>query len=296
VYTLLLLRPQYTCALSSKEQFAELSFCAGMPCRYGTANVTSIGELVSALDEAGYLAVDTAESYYNEAEIGKGLDLSTSARPFITSKVWQHNHAAEHVRAACEKSLADLGVDQIDLYLVHWMPSFDHSTGFRADPSDPDSRVPPVVTPEPPIEETWGAMEALLKEGKVRAIGVANCNIPMLEKILSFCEVAPMVNQCELHPLFAQHELVSYCTAHGCRMTAYSPLGSASGVQDILKNSVLNGIAEETGRTVAQVALRWQVQRGVVVIPKSVRCAQSDYSPADIPLLPHLHDLTIGFR
>jgi diketogulonate reductase-like aldo/keto reductase len=122
-------------------------------------------------------------------------------------------------------------------------------------------------------------MEALLKEGKVRAIGVANCNIPMLEKILSFCEVAPMVNQCELHPLFAQHELVSYCTARGCRMTAYSPLGSASGVQDILKNSVLNSIAEETGRTVAQVALRWQVQRGVVVIPKSVRYRRNDPMP-----------------
>ena len=139
-------------------------------------------------------------------EIGEGLKLAKGARPFLTSKVWQHNHAAEHVHAACEKTLGDLGVDVIDLYLVHWMPSFDHTTGFRADPSDPDSRIPPVVVDDIPIEETWGAMEALLAEGKVRAIGVANCNIPMLEKILSFCKIAPMVNQCELHPLFAQHE------------------------------------------------------------------------------------------
>ena len=148
-------------------------------------------------------------------------------------------------------------------------------TGFRSDPADPDSRVvPPVVVDTPPFEETWAEMEALLAEGKVKAIGVANCNIPMLKKILSFCTVAPMVNQCELHPLFAQHELVAFCTSKGCRMTAYSPLCSASGVQEIIQSPVLNEIATEAGRTVAQVALRWQVQRGVVVIPKSVKVSR----------------------
>ena len=196
--------------------------------------------------EVGYRSIDTAKVYGNEVGVGKAIANSGIPRDqlFITTKVWNADHGYENTIKAFEASLERLGLDYVDLYLIHWpMPKFDQYV------------------------ETYKALEKLYKDGRVKAIGVCNFDIEHLERILKECEVVPVINQVEYHPYLQQKELKEFCEQHQIKLEAYSPLMNG---RDILQDEVIKGLAEQYGKTPAQIILRWHLQSGVIVIPKSV--------------------------
>ncbi len=238
-----------------------------------------------ALAEAGYEHIDCAAIYKNEAEIGNsfkevfGGGVRKREDVFITSKLWNTEHKASHVRKACEATLADLKLDYLDLYLMHWgiaIPPND------APPTNPFGRWTEqldekgfLITESISVRETWEAMEELVKAGLVKAIGVANFTGPMLVDLLSYAELKPAVNQVELHPYLQQAELVQFCQYKGITVTAYSPLGSPGNYREkgfpiIVEDPVIVEIAKKHNKQPAQVLIRWGIQRGTVVIPKSI--------------------------
>lgn len=194
--------------------------------------------------EVGYRSIDTAAIYENEEGVGQGIRESGVPREeiFVTSKVWNSDQGYESTLQAFQATLDRLGLDYLDLYLIHW----------------------PV---EGKYKETWKALEHLYKEGKVRAIGVSNFHIHHLEDLMKDAEIKPMVNQVELHPRLAQKELREYCEKHGIQMEAWSPLMQGK----LLDNEVLVEIGEKYGKTPAQVILRWDLQSGIITIPKSIK-------------------------
>jgi diketogulonate reductase-like aldo/keto reductase len=201
-------------------------------------------EAVRVALELGYRHVDTARAYGNEPDVAQGIAESGVPRSevFVTTKLWNSDHGYDETLRACDASLARLGVEQVDLYLVHWPVQ-----GLR--------------------HHTWRAMERLKADGKARAIGVSNFTVRHLEELLAAAREPPAVNQVELHPFLAQPELVSWCASHGVVVEAYAPLVKARRMDD----PVLRRVAAKHGRTVAQVLVRWSLQHGFVVIPKSVR-------------------------
>ncbi|MFS0782620.1 aldo/keto reductase [Bacillus sp. 1P06AnD] len=194
-----------------------------------------------AIDE-GYRAIDTASMYKNEKEVGEAIKQCNVPREdlFITTKVWNSDQGYESTLAAFDKSLEALGLDYVDLYLIHW----------------------PV---KGKYKETWKALEKIYRGGKAKAIGVCNFQPHHLEDLMSAAEVKPMVNQVELHPLLSQEEVRDYCSKHDMKVIAWAPLGHGS----VLENPTLKRIADKHGKTTAQITLRWDLQNGVLVIPKS---------------------------
>ncbi len=188
----------------------------------------------------GYRHIDTAEMYENEDAIGRAIASVDRAELFLTSKVWPDHLHAEDVRYACESSLKRLNTDYLDLYLIHW----------------PNRSVP--------IEETVGALRRLVDDGRIRAWGVSNFTRGHLDDLRRLGSTVA-VNQVELHPFFNQQVLAGYCADNGVPITAYRPLGKGRVNHD----HVLSGIALRHGRSPAQVALRWIVQRGHLAIPRS---------------------------
>ena len=199
---------------------------------------------VKAAIKAGYRSIDTAAFYKNEEGVGQGIKEAGVPREelFITTKVWNTDQGYESTLAAFNESLKKLDLDYIDLYLVHW----------------------PV---KGKYKETWKALETLYKEEKVRAIGVCNFQIHHLEDLLADAEIAPMVNQVECHPRLTQKELLSYCQEHNIQLEAWSPLGRGK----MLEEPTLKELAAKYNKTVAQIILRWDLQCGIVTIPKSVK-------------------------
>lgn len=200
--------------------------------------------------QSGYRHIDAAAVYGNEVSVGKGIAESGVAREelFITSKVWNTERGYEKTMAAFEKTLADLQLDYLDLYLIHWPASpsqFENWNELNLG--------------------TWKAMTELYKAGRIRAIGVSNFLEHHLAPLLE-TEVKPMVNQIEFHPGLMQAELVAHCRQHGMLIEAYSPLGTGR----MLQNETLKAIAEKYGRSVAQVCIRWVLQNGVLPLPKSI--------------------------
>ncbi len=193
--------------------------------------------------EIGYRHVDTAALYENEADVGKAVRASGVAREsvFITTKVWNSDQGYTRALKAFDASRRKLGVDVVDLYLIHW----------------------PIKGMFP---DTWKALEKLYADGKVRAIGVSNFLIHHMDALLKGCSVTPAVNQVEFHPLLVQKDLLDYNAARGIRHEAWAPLTRGR----IFNHPVLRSIAEKHGRTPAQVIIRWDLQLGVVTIPKSV--------------------------
>jgi methylglyoxal/glyoxal reductase len=199
---------------------------------------------IKAAIKAGYRSIDTAALYQNEESVGQAIKESGVSREelFITTKVWNEDQRNDSVLEAFETSIQKLGLDYIDLYLIHW----------------------PV---KEKYKQTWKVLEQLYKEGRIRAIGVSNFQIHHLEDLLSIAEIKPMVNQVELHPLLAQPELRDYCKKQEIQIEAWAPLGQGR----LLEHPVLKEIAAKHNKTTAQVILRWDIQNGIVTIPKSIK-------------------------
>ena len=217
----------------------------------GVFKVEEGPELVNAVKVAikhGYRSIDTAAIYENEEGVGQGIreglkEAGISREDlFVTSKVWNADLGYESTIAAYEKSLKKLGLEYLDLYLIHW----------------------PV---EGKYKEAWRALETLYKEGKVKAIGVSNFQIHHLKDLMEDAEVKPMVNQVECHPRLTQKEVQAFCKEQGIQLEAWSPLMQG----ELLDNEVLQAIATKHGKSVAQVILRWDLQNGIVTIPKSTK-------------------------
>ncbi|CAO3680619.1 hypothetical protein G6F70_006370 [Rhizopus microsporus] len=220
--------------------------------------------------KAGYKHFDTAYSYQTEDSLAKAIKESGIPREelFITTKLWQNFHEPQHVGPVFERSLKNLETDYVDLYLMHFPMSWKFTGYEYEDFKDLEN---PEVT-NVPIIDTWRAMEQLVKSGKARSIGVSNFTIPMLEELLSQCEIPPAVNQVELHPYLPQEDLVEYCKKKNIVLTAYSPLGNPgyrNNMINIFDHPTVLKLAEKYNKTPVQVILNYGINRGYAVIPKS---------------------------
>jgi len=212
----------------------------------GVYKMTERDETLQAIDKAlkvGYRAIDTASLYGNEAEVGEAIRHSGIKREdiFVTTKVWNSDQGYDATLRAFEVSLKKLNMDYLDLYLTHW------------------------AVPET-FEETYRAIERLYDEKLLRATGVSNHHEHHLEKLLAKANIAPMVNQVELHPYLQQDALKAFCAEHGIAVTAWSPLGRGG----VLDNPTILEIAQALGKSAAQIVLRWHLQKDTLIIPKSV--------------------------
>jgi diketogulonate reductase-like aldo/keto reductase len=205
---------------------------------------TEVIESVKSAIKHGYISIDTAAIYNNEEGVGQAIKESGVSRDelFITSKVWNSDQGYESTLQAFETSLTKLGLDYLDLYLIHWPGKNKY-------------------------KETWRALEKLYRDGRVRAIGVSNFQIHHLQDLMSEATIKPMVNQVEYHPHLTQKELHNFCKQEKIQLEAWSPLKRGQ----LLDDSTIQEIAEKHQKTIAQIILRWDLQNEVVTIPKSIR-------------------------
>ncbi|MBA2471027.1 MAG: aldo/keto reductase [Pseudonocardiales bacterium] len=205
--------------------------------------------VVSTALETGYRSIDTAAAYQNEEGVGRAVASCGLAREdvFVTTKLWNSDHGYDQALRAFDASAGRLGLDTVDLYLIHW----------------------PVPTADRYVE-TWKALEKLAADGRVRAIGVSNFTVEHLRRLFAETGTVPAVNQVELHPQFQQTELCAEHTEHGIATEAWSPLGQGAALSD----ATITRLAKRHGVTPAQVVLRWHLQVGNIVIPKSVTPAR----------------------
>jgi diketogulonate reductase-like aldo/keto reductase len=209
---------------------------------------TELVEAVKAAVKHGYRSIDTAAVYANETSVGQGIREALAETGlnredlFVTSKVWNADLGYESTLAAYETSLKKLGLDYLDLYLIHW----------------------PVADK---YKEAWRALEKLYNDGRVKSIGVSNFQVHHLEDLMKDAETTPVINQVEFHPLLNQKELRNFTKKHNIQLEAWSPLMQG----ELLDHPLLKEIADKYGKSIAQVILRWDIQHGVVTIPKSTK-------------------------
>ena len=239
------------------------------------------GEVYHAVREAiriGYRHIDCAAVYANEAEIGQALEDTMQEGEvkreelWITSKLWNTAHRRQQVRPALEKTLHDLRLDYLDLYLAHWPVALKEHAPFPYRAEDL------ISLDEIPMTETWEGMEECLTSGLTRHIGVSNFSISKLKALKYSAVYAPEMNQIELQPLLQQNDMLDFCKKEGIHLTAYSPLGSRDrsaffkdpNEPDLFENPVIKKVAAQNHCTPAQILIAWALQRGTAVIPKSV--------------------------
>lgn len=227
------------------ENFKILSNGVKMPSigfgTYKSGNDEETAKIIKYALEIGYRQIDTASFYGNEVGIGNGIKESRINREdiFLVTKLWNDDHGYDKTIEAFNKSLERLQVNYIDLYLVHW--------------------------PNKLNSETWKAFEYLYKTGKVKAIGVCNFKIGHLEELKKTAEIMPMVNQIEIHPQSSKNDMLSYCKENNIQLVAWSPIMRGK----LFSNNLMIDLAEKYKKTIAQIILRWHVQRGIIPIPKS---------------------------
>lgn len=238
---------------------------------------------------AGYRHFDCAADYGNEAQVGEGIakaieqGLCSREEIWVTSKLWNTFHAPEHVEAACQKSLDDLGLDHFDLYLIHfpialaYVPIEErYPPEWVFDPADAN----PVMKPaKVALHETWAAMEELVDKGLSRQIGICNYNSALVHDLMRYARIKPYALQIESHPYLTQEKLIRLADQYDIHVTAFSPLGALSYVEldmaaaqdSVLTEPPVLAAAESHGKTPAQIVLRWGIQRGLSIIPKTTK-------------------------
>ena len=251
--------------------------------RENTANA-----VVEAI-RAGYRHFDSAADYANEAQTGEGIaraisdGLVTRDELWITSKLWNTFHAPEHVEEACRKTLADLQVECLDLYLIHFPIALEYVPIEERYPPEwlfnPDAEEPEMRPARVPLYQTWHAMEALVEKGLVNRIGVCNYNTGLIHDLMSYATIKPSHLQIESHPYLTQEKLIRCANGYGIDVTAFSPLGAQSYFElnmaeqgeSLLGAAPVMVAAQAHDKTPAQVLLKWGVQRGTSIIPKTTK-------------------------
>ncbi len=208
---------------------------------YKSGNDEETSEIIKNALNLGYKMIDTASFYNNEVGIGKGIKESGVNRDeiFLVTKLWNDDHGYDNTIKAFNKSLENLQVDYIDLYLVHW--------------------------PNKLNAETWKAFEYLYESGKIKAIGVCNFKIDHLEELKKSAKIMPMVNQVEIHPFSIKNELIEYCNDNNIKVVAWSPISRGR----VLSNDLMIDLSEKYKKSIVNIVLRWHMQKGIIPIPKS---------------------------
>jgi len=255
------------------------------------------GEVYDAVKHAvraGYRHIDCAAIYGNEKEVGAALTELFQAGEvtredlWITSKLWNNAHYKDDVPEALKKTLNDLGLDRLDLYLIHWPVALKPKKMFPKKGSDF------ISLEELPVATTWQSMESCVEQGLASHIGVSNFSVKKLASLLKTSSIKPEMNQVELHPFLQQNEMLAFCRENNIHLTAYSPLGSKDrpkmlkrkDEKSLLENKVIMEIAAKNACSPAQVLIRWAIERGTAVIPKSVNAGRikENFNALDISL------------
>jgi D-xylose reductase len=238
--------------------------------------------------EIGYRHLDSASDYGNEKEVGEGIkeaiDQGFCQREdlWVTSKLWNTYHHPDHVRSALERTLEDLQLEYIDLYMIHFPISLEYVPFEERYPpewfNDPDSPNPKMIPSKVPLSDTWHAMELLKQDGMAKYLGICNYSTALIHDLMSYSQIKPDMLQIESHPQLTQEKLIRLAKSYDIEVTAFSPLGSISyeeigGAEEkesLLRNEMIQSAAKELGISAAQLILSWAINRGTAIVVKSI--------------------------